>query len=541
MRLLLVTEKFEPDETQRDGGSRLVNTLQRALGESLQIMQFGGKSGPHAAWHFNYPYHSTNRFKRRLANAKFIAKQIKAVEQDFTHIVFVHISMQFGLVNILLKKDIKIITFPMFLTPSYQLSGEEVPLDYFKMEKAALRNSTLILTPSYLEKRQLIELYSVDETMVRVIPRGIDDRYIMPFTKIFTGHLNCCSIGSIKPQKNTLELITLFADIYAKYTNATLQIIGPVQDEAYYQEVCQLINALKLSHAIELIGYVPPHEMPYLIKDAHLHLSTSLCETFGRSIFETLAAGIPNIARIQNNAAAEFLSHLPYIHFVNNNRQALTAIDEIMPHLQALSLLATEIGNLYNDKLLSRLLAAEIHNQDIMAISDFDGTLYHKNDPLKTQACIDAFRQFPIRIICSARTVEDLLNQLNFYDLDVNWIIACSGAVVSDGQGRKCWHIPLTEYHVSQLENLKPHITLISLENEILQICTPASLASPILGLRTEIYQNKAFIAHWEASKLRAIHRLLNHIDYCGRVRVFGDGKYDLEMLAYFDGTLVSS
>lgn len=541
MKILLVTEKFEPKETQRDGGSRLVNTLQRALGDALQIMQFDGTNNLQATWHFNYPYHSPNRFKRRLANADFIAMQIKAVEQHFTHIIFVHISMQFGLVNNPLKKGMQIITFPMFLTPSYQFSGEEVPLDYFEMEKAALRISTLILTPSYLERHQLIDLYTIAEKKIRVVPRGIDDRYIMPFTKTSKGNLKCCSIGSIKPQKNTLELITLFADIDAKYSNATLQIIGPVQNEPYYQAVCQRINALKLNHAIEFTGYVAPHEMPFIIKDTQLHLSTSLCETFGRSIFETLAAGIPNIVRSQHNAAAEFLSHLPYIRFVKNNSEALAAIDEILPQLEVLSLLATEIGVLYSDKLLSRLLAAEIGGQDIMAISDFDGTLYHKNDPLKTQASIDAFRQFPQRIICSARTVEDLLSQLKFYNLEVDWIIACSGAVVSDGQGKTYWHVPLAEHHITQLETLKPHTTCINLEDKTLQICAPSDLASPILGLRTEIYQDKAFIAHWEASKLHAIHRLLNHIDYGGRVRVFGDGKYDLEMLTYFDGTLVTS
>jgi glycosyltransferase involved in cell wall biosynthesis len=541
MRILLVTEKFEPDNTQRDGGSRLVKTLQCAFGTSLQIMQFGAKGGLTATWHFAYPHHVINRFERRLANANFIAQQIKSVAQDFTHIIFIHISMQFGLTRIELSKDIQIITFPMFLTASYRLSGEQVPNTYFEMEYAALRRANLILTPSYLEKRQLTELYSISEQNIRVIPRGVDNHFILPTARAFKGKLKCCSIGSIKPQKNTLELISLFADIHAKYQNATLQIIGPIQNSAYYKKVCHKINRLKLNHAIELTGFIAPDQLFDSIKDTHLHLSTSICETFGRAIFETLASGMPNIARRKNNAAAEFLSHLPYVHFVDNNDEALVAIEKMLPHLEALSSLAAVIGILYDDKLLSRLLAAEICEQDIMAISDFDGTLYHKNDPCKTQACINTFRQYPTRVVCSARNLDDLRAQLTLYGLDVSWIIACSGAVIADGQGKIRWLAPLTTQHIGQLEALGPHLQRIICQNEVLQICSSTALSCDTLGLRTEIYQNKAYIGHWEASKLHAIHKLLNRLDFVGRVRVFGDGKYDLEMLTYFDGTLVSS
>ena len=256
---------------------------------------------------------------------------------------------------------------------------------------------------------------------------------------------------------------------------------------------------------------------------------------------ETLASGMPNIAKRQNNAAAEFLSHLPYIRFVDDNDQALAAIEKMLPHLKALSSLAAEIGILYDDKLLSRLLAAEICEQDIMAISDFDGTLYHKNDPFKTQTCINTFCQYPIRVVCSARNLDDLLAQLALYGLEVSWIIACSGAVIADGQGEIRWLAPLTSQHLVQLEALSPHLDRIVCENEVLQICTSTELSCDTLGLRTEIYQNKAYIGHWEASKLHAIHKLLNRLDFVGRIRVFGDGKYDLEMLTYFDGTLVSS
>ena len=103
IKILLVTEKYNPVETQRDGGARLVTTLKQAFGNNLQIMQFGKNYNDKATFCFNYPFASSNRFKRRLANAHFIVEKIKSVEKYFTHVIFIHLSMQFGLVDIPLQ------------------------------------------------------------------------------------------------------------------------------------------------------------------------------------------------------------------------------------------------------------------------------------------------------------------------------------------------------------------------------------------------------------------------------------------------------
>lgn len=276
------------------------------------------------------------------------------------------------------------------------------------------------------------------------------------------------------------------------------------------------------------------------IKDAHIHLSTSTCETFGRSIFETLASGLPNIARATGNAAVDFLKYAPYIKFVDDDNAVLNTIEEMLANLPKLSSMALEIGELYDDKILSQLLVAEIGNNSSIAISDFDGTLFHKNDPEKTQKCMDYFRSFPVKVICSARQIHDLLDNLKIYDLEVNWIIGCSGSIVTDGRGKTLWHIPMDTDDVSKLKSLIPHTSLIETEGKVLQIVAPVESLPNILELRVEIYQQTAYISNWKASKFRAVHRLLRHIDWPGRVFVFGDGIYDKEFLTYFDGKLIT-
>lgn len=540
MKILLVTEKCSLDEAEKDGGARLVETLQKAFQENLSIMQFGPKADPSATWHFNYPFDLANRFERRIANADFIAEKVKSAQHNFTHVIFIHISMQFGLLKYPLQEDIQIWTFPMFLTPSYIASGEVVPEHYCEIERRALANAKNILTPSHLEKEQLVELYSIPEEHIHVVPRGINTQLIDPQVRSLNGPAKFCSIGSIKPQKNTLGLVRLFAKVRMRFPESTLRIIGPIQNPDYFADVCREIQKLKLTETVEFTGYIPPSKLGRAIQDIHLHLSASTCETFGRSIFETLASGIPNIARKTGNAAAEFLEHQPYIRFVDNESETVNCIEEILSHLSRLSCMACEIGNLYDDEILSRLMVAKICGSEPLAISDFDGTLYHKEDPEKTLRCITAFRKFPVRILCSARPLHDLLDQLKFYNLDVDWIIGSSGAVVTNRDGKPLWITPIEPSEVADLEKLIPNTTPLEMEGQIVQIAIPTAIPPSIFGFRSEAYQGTTFIAHWQASKLHAVHRLLRHLNWMGQVRVFGDGPYDRELLTYFDGTLIT-
>jgi hydroxymethylpyrimidine pyrophosphatase-like HAD family hydrolase len=540
MKVLLVTEKFNPDQNQRDGGSRVVTTLKQEFGESLYIMNFGSKINSSATWSFEYPVNFKNRFEKRIANAEFIAKQVKCVEKDFTHVIFVHISMQFGLIKNPLRQNITIWTFPMFLTPSYIASNEIIPEAYTLMEHSTLANSKNIITPSYLEKRQLMNFYSVLEKYIHVVPRGVNMEFITPKVRIFTESPKFCSIGSIKPQKNTLELINLFFDIRSKFPKATLKIIGPIQNMDYYQKIISRIKFLKLSKVIEITGYVSPDKISLVLKDLHIHLSTSACETFGRSIFETLAFGLPNIVRVKKNAAAEFLKDKPYIRFVKDNKEALSAVKEMLLKLPKLSSMGLEIGKIYDDEVLAKLLIAKIMARNHIAISDFDGTLYHKDDSQKTKKYMECFQKFPIKVICSARPVCDLLDQVSYYNIKVDWIIGYSGAMVVNDEGELLWLTKLEKDDISKIEEKVSDIKRIEVNNEVLQLSTAVRFLPDVVDFHTEIYQDTAFISHREATKLHAVHKLLRYINWSGQVSVFGDGVYDIELLNYFDGVLVT-
>ena len=548
MKILLVTEKYEPEASKRDGGARIVTTLKKSFGDILSIMQFGSSSNDTGTWDFDYHTILPDRFEQRLANAEFIAQQIKKVEKEFTHIIFIHISMQFGIVDIKLSDNIIIWTFPMFLSPSYEASGETtITEQYTNLEKLALAKSNNIITPSHFEKKQLINYYSVPIEKVHVVPRGIETKLLVPRIRSSNDILKICSIGSIKPQKNTLGLVELFFKILKKVPEAKLKIIGPVQNVEYYRKVCNKIKELGINNeSIEFTGYLPQNKLFKATEDCHIHISRSNCETFGRSIFETLACGIPNIAKKTGNAAAEFLDDKPYIKFLDDEEESIYAMIEMLDNLSHLSSMALEVAKLYDDKILARLLVARIWHKESIAISDFDGTLFHKEDEARTQQSIEEFRSFPLRVICSARATEDLLEQLRIHNLEVNWIIAYSGAVVADGYGNVILSVPFKVDDQTAPEIFTTEAKKLEADNIHIQVSIPDNLLphNSILNkynLRHEIYENRAYIADMEASKLHAIHKLLNHINWSGQVKVFGNGRYDMEMIKYFDGIKISA
>lgn len=538
MKILLVTEKYNPSETQRDGGARMVASLERSFGHKLSIMQFsGGTHQPRNGWNFTYPVDLRDRFERRIANAEFIAKQVGSVVRDFSHIVFVHVSMQFKF----FCEDVETWTFPMFLTPSYELSGEKVPGEYMEMERAALLSTKNILTPSYFEKKQLLELYSIPEDKIHVVPRGVDLSILRPIDRSINDARApvFCSIGSIKPQKNTLGLIRLFSRIKDKYARSFLYVIGPIQNQEYYDLVQSEVKKLKLSDNIRFVGYVAPENLAEYIADAHIHITTSHCETFGRSIFETLASGIPNIVMSQNNAAYDFLQNLPYARFTSNVNESLLAIDDVLSNFSKLSVMSREIGKLYDDKRLANLATAKISSDSTMIICDYDGTFFHKGDQAKTSEYIERFKQFSPRVICSARSTEDLLLQLQSFDVKTDWIISYSGAVITTGEGEILFVTSLSNKEVETIENMFPEHRKIEVNGQIIQIAVSCVLEKEIPEMNIESYQDNSFISNWQSSKLRAICKLLDHVNWQGDVKALGDGKYDLEYLRYFDGRLI--
>lgn len=540
-KVLVVTEKGHPLESQRDGGYQLVQKLIKAFGDELDIMQFckdDCTDGSSCKYHYQYPISSDDRFLRRILNGEFIAKNVKEVEGDYEIILFVHVSLQFGFVSTGMTK---VVTFPMFTGYAYRISGEKVTDDYISLEREALGLADIIISPSYVEKQQLMFQYGVPKSKIRVIPRAVqlDDLPIVPGKRLLNP-LRLCSIGSIKPQKNTIVLIKFFALISDIYPNAELTLIGPIQDSEYHALVLREIHCLRLSDKVKFSGFVPHDQLIRDLNDKQIHVCLSKCETFGRSIFETLAVGLPNICFYNSIAAADFIPENLGIRFISSTGYGIDSLEELLSNPPSQND-AHSIRQLFGSSRLNSLLKSTVTGGESLVVSDFDGTLFHKDSATRTQTSISAFLTYPVRVICSSRSVPDLLNKCRELAIEANYFIGWGGAVITDLKGEVIWIRELSDSECKLLEIEDQTAQPLSFCDKVIQY---SSSVEPTTTLKAQFsiqeFQSKFYFNSKSGTKLLAITKLLDIIDWKGLVEAFGDGQYDWEYLKYFDGTLVT-
>lgn len=104
------------------------------------------------------------------------------------------------------------------------------------------------------------------------------------------GELRCIFIARIHPIKNLLLLLTLLQKVNA---NLQLTIIGPVEDEDYWQKCKNEMTALPGNIRVDYGGAVPNHALLPILQDHHLFILPTKGENFGHSIFESFLYGRP--------------------------------------------------------------------------------------------------------------------------------------------------------------------------------------------------------------------------------------------------------
>ena len=104
------------------------------------------------------------------------------------------------------------------------------------------------------------------------------------------GTVKCIFIARIHPIKNLLFLLKALSQVRSK---VSLTVIGPVEDETYWEKCKTQIAVLPGNIAINYIGAKPNHELIGFLQDHHLFILPTTGENFGHAIFESFLAGRP--------------------------------------------------------------------------------------------------------------------------------------------------------------------------------------------------------------------------------------------------------
>jgi glycosyltransferase involved in cell wall biosynthesis len=141
-----------------------------------------------------------------------------------------------------------------------------------------------------LREQKAIESYFPGSEVIEADNLPNTKQPVFRFIKKEPGSINCIFIARIVPIKNLLFLLRALQNANSK---VSLTVVGPVENESYWQQCQDIISRLPVNITVNYIGPRPNSELNSLIQQHHLFISPTTGENFGHGIFESFLAGRP--------------------------------------------------------------------------------------------------------------------------------------------------------------------------------------------------------------------------------------------------------
>jgi glycosyltransferase involved in cell wall biosynthesis len=153
----------------------------------------------------------------------------------------------------------------------------------------AARRAARVLTLSELTKRDLVELYGVDEDRIVVTPPGVDPLF-SPDGPAPDGDPYLLFVSAIQPRKDPVAAIEALA-LLGDQAAPRLVLVG--QDKGGRAEAERAAERTGLTKRVEFRGHVPLDELAALYRGASCFVFPSRYEGFGLPVLEAMASGTP--------------------------------------------------------------------------------------------------------------------------------------------------------------------------------------------------------------------------------------------------------
>jgi len=164
----------------------------------------------------------------------------------------------------------------------------------------ACRHADLIVAISERTRRDIMELYGIDEAKIRIVYQGCDPAFRQKFSadEIAATRLEyrlerpyLLSVGTFEPRKNQLLAVEAMPSVPA---GTDLVLIG--RQTPYQRRVEERVGELGLRQRVRLLSNVPQAKLPALYQGASAFLYPSRYEGFGIPVLEALCSGVPVVA-----------------------------------------------------------------------------------------------------------------------------------------------------------------------------------------------------------------------------------------------------
>ena len=168
---------------------------------------------------------------------------------------------------------------------------------YRWMTPRLVRNAAHVIAVSEFTKRRLIEVTSIDESRVSVVPNGVDKRF-NPRSRGEVGALRhklgipsssyILSLATLEPRKNLAGQLEAWSRCVAHLPDDVWLVISGAKGKEH------VFGSLKLHSVpprVHFTGYVRDEDLPALYSGAIALLYPSFYEGFGLPVLEAMASG----------------------------------------------------------------------------------------------------------------------------------------------------------------------------------------------------------------------------------------------------------
>jgi glycosyltransferase involved in cell wall biosynthesis len=160
-----------------------------------------------------------------------------------------------------------------------------------RSERAVLRAAAGVVVTSEWTRRQVLTRYAIPACRVHVARPGVD-RVAAPGRPV-RGHLIC--VGVLSPHKGQDLLVEALADLADRDWHCVLA--GSLdRDPGFVEQLQTRITRLGYDHRVRLSGVLTGAPLSHAYATADLLVAPSRSETYGMTVTEALAHGLPVIA-----------------------------------------------------------------------------------------------------------------------------------------------------------------------------------------------------------------------------------------------------